>query len=115
MRSADFGIRMFDFGFIWFGALPEINSGQAVPLPGGGAVDLCCGRGGFAAMLSRKTTWFGALSLPPLIAFHFPTRNTPNAVKHADFQVYVIFTFYNILIASVLIGGLQEGFTVYPE
>ncbi len=65
MILADFGIRMFDFGIKWFGALPEINSGQAVPLPGGGAMDLCCGRGGFAAMLSRKTKWFGALSSPP--------------------------------------------------
>jgi len=57
---------------------------------------------------------FGTGSSPPLQAFHFPTRNTPNAVKHADYQVYVIFTFCNILIASVLIGSLQEGFTVYP-
>ena len=92
---------------------------RLVPLPGGGAVDLCCGRGGFAAMLSRKSIWFGALpeinsgqAVPPCKAFHFPTRNTPNAVKHDDFQVYVIFTFCNILITSVLTGGLQEGFTV---
>ena len=72
MIMADFGCRMFDFGITWFGALPEINSGQAVPLPGGGAMDLCCGRGGFAAMLSRKTTWFGAL----------PEINSGQAVPH---------------------------------
>jgi len=28
-------------------------------------------------------------------------------MKHPDYQLPVVFTFYNILIASVLTGGIQ--------
>jgi len=44
------------------------------------------------------------------------TRGTPgNTVEHADYQCYLVFYFYNVLIVNILIMGLQMEFTVHPD
>jgi len=37
----------------------------------------------------------------------FLRMNTMNASEHADYQLYSIFDFYNILVVNALIEGLQ--------
>jgi hypothetical protein len=42
-------------------------------------------------------------------------HGTPgNTLEHADYQQHLVLAVYNILIVSVLIGGLQAELTVYP-
>ena len=36
-------------------------------------------------------------------------------MEHADYQYYLVFYFYNVLIVNILISGLQMEFTVHPD